>query len=137
MSCPVLWSSSDKSIFKFRAGSDLTSVCLNFALRQTIEILDQLEGDGYSADLFHMNFVPNTNLEALIESCRRTGRLLIIDDSKSVTKFGDLLVAQLAELDLNVQTMILTRRGIPNLSYGAQSDSLEINFANVQKFVKK
>ncbi len=58
----------------------------------------------------------------LVSSCCRTGKLVILDDSKSVAKFGDLLVTALKANGIDFTVLPLTRRGCSAEGYGVTED---------------
>jgi len=122
---PVAARFSGNAIFKYLSGNDITIVCFNFALRQGIEISNQLRSSGIRADLFHANFVPNMDMSTLVESCKRTGKLVIVDDSKTVTKFGDVLVTELTQHGVRTLVRLITRRGCIDTDYGVTSDQFQ------------
>jgi pyruvate/2-oxoglutarate/acetoin dehydrogenase E1 component len=133
---PVLARSSRSAVFKYKSGDDVTVVCYNFALRQGLEFVEQLQSSGLHADLFHSNFIPGMDMEMLIESCRRTGKLVIVDDSKTVTKFGDILVGELSKRGLRTAVNILSRRGSANEDYGVGADQFKIDHDAAKLFVQ-
>lgn len=133
---PLLGRSSDNAVFKYFSGDDVTIVCYNFALRQGVELAKKLLSSGLGVDLFHSNFVPGMKYDMLTESCSRTGKLVIVDDSRTVTKFADILVGELSERKLKVAIQTLTRRGYSGKGYGVSEDQFKINEESVFDFVR-
>jgi len=134
---PVEWHSRDDSLFRYRTGDDATIVSLNFGLRDAIEMDNRLIELGVQSDLFHMNFVPGADLTAVLESCRRTGKLILLDDSKTVTKFGDILISELGQLAVKAQVLSFCRRGCPDEDYGANEDRLIPDFERALEFIRQ
>ena len=124
----------DNAWFKYRSGSDVTLVCHNFALRDGVELAERMSGTGIQSDLFHVNYVPGMDLEPLIESCERSGSLVLLDDSKTVTKFGDALVTELRSRGLSVDVLSLGRRGCNDEDYGASEDRFVPDYDTVRAF---
>jgi len=133
----VEWYSEDDSLFRYRSGDDATIVSLNFSLRDALEMDDRLIDSGVQSDMFHMNFVPGADLTAVLESCRRTRRLVLIDDSKTVTKFGDILIAELGHSTVRTEVLFFCRRGCPDEDYGANEDRLTPDFERALKFIRQ
>ena len=133
---PMVTRSPDNAIYKYMAGSSITIMCYNFSLRKGLEIADQLRLSGISADLFHINFVPRMKLEILVESCARTGKLVILDDSKSAAKFGDMLISELYRRGVRTSIRFLTRRGCPSGEHGVSSDQFQIDHEAVVAFAQ-
>ena len=73
--------------------------------------------------------------ELIVKSCLRTGGLVLLDDSKTVTKFGDALVTKLNALDLSPSVLSIGRRGCIDRDYGAVADQLDIEHESVHQFV--
>jgi pyruvate/2-oxoglutarate/acetoin dehydrogenase E1 component len=132
---PIEWQSSDHAIFRYRSGDDVTIACFNFALRSGVATADQLAKLGAQSDLFHVNFLPGTDMRALRESCARTGRLIVIDDSKTVTKFGDALVADLCACRIDMEVLRLMRRGCPDDGYGVAADQFAVDPDTIVDFL--
>lgn len=128
------WMSADNSVFRYRSGSEATIVSFNFSLRDTLDMHTKLCDEGVQSDLFHMNYIPGTDLEPLVESCRRTGKLIIVDDSKTVAKFSDAIVTRLCLLGIPVKLLPFIRRGCSDDAYGANEDRLLPDFNEALAF---
>ena len=137
LTLPVETSSADDAVFRYRSGDDATIVSFNFALRDAVDMDGKLRAAGVASDLFHVNFVPGMDTSALVESCRRTRKLILVDDSKTVTKFGDALVTELCERDLDVKVLWFTRRGVPDADYGAIEDRFVPDVDRALGFVRQ
>ena len=133
---PIEWQSSDHSIFRYRSGDGVTIACFNFALRSGVSVADHLAAAGIRSDLFHINFVPGADWRAIRESCARTRRLVLIDDLKTVSKFGDALVTELCAGDMPVPVLPLTRRGCGNEDYGVNDDQFALDRNLILEFVR-
>lgn len=87
------------SWFKYQEGQDLTIVCFNFSLPQGKEFAEKLESKGKSATLFSVNNIPHMDWTPLLEDAKRTGCLLIVDDTKSLRSSStELEIVALREL---------------------------------------
>lgn len=127
--------SSDNAVFKYRSGNDVTLVCYNFSLREGAELAEYLSGIGVQSDLFHVNFVPGMDISLLSESCTRTSKIVLIDDSKSVTKFGDTLAMELQSGASGLSVLSLGRRGCSEKDYGVAEDRFVPDYEAVGIFV--
>lgn len=127
--------SSDNAVFKYRAGNDVTLICYNFSLRDGVDLAEHLSGAGVQSDLFHVNFVPGMDISLLTESCARTSKIVLIDDSKSVTKFGDILVREFQSRALEFTALSLGRRGCSAEGYGVAEDRFVLDYEAVRAFV--
>ena len=127
--------SSDGSIFHYHAGNEATIICSGFGLRHGLQLVNALELKGSSIDLFHVNYVPGIILEDILLSCARTGKLIIMDDSKSVNKLGDLIVSTAKEKGIEFKLTVQGRRGISDHEYGVNIDAFTPNIDWLTTFV--
>ena len=127
--------SSDNAVFKYRSGNDVTLVFYNFSLRDGADLAEHLSSIGVQSDLFHVNFVPDMDISLLSESCARTRKIVLIDDSKSVTKFGDMLVRELQACALEFFALSLGRRGCGAEGYGVVEDRFVPDYEAVRVFI--
>ena len=125
---PAEWAADDASAFRYRSGDRATIVCFNFSLRDTLKMDDKLRLQNIESDVFHVNYVPGMNLEPIIDSCRRTGKLIVVDDSKTVTKFSDAIVTELTSKISGTKILQFNRRGCIDEDYGANEDRLLLDF---------
>lgn len=125
----------DGSIFHYRAGNAATVVCTGFGLCHGMQVALALEDIDASVDLFHVNFVQEMDLEEILRSCAITGKLMIIDDSKSVSKLGDLIVNAAKEQNIDFKLMFQGRRGVSNDHYGVNPDEFSPDIKKLIKFV--
>lgn len=70
-------------LFKYRTGTSITIVSFNFALEQCLALADQLQINGASADVFSVSNMTALSFEPISRSVEKTGRLVVIDNSKT------------------------------------------------------
>lgn len=134
---PIEWRAPDNSAFKFRSGDDLTLACFGFSLRDGAALAERLSQDGVESDLMHVNYVPGMDTSAFLDSCARTGRVVLIDDSKSVVKFGDMLVTALSAGGQDAAVLSLGRRGCTAAEYGVAEDRFIPDYDTVLEFARR
>lgn len=134
---PLETHTSDNAIFKYRSGRDLTIACYNFSLRDGVELAAKLSAAGVDSDLFHVNYVPGMDTTMLAESCASTGALVIVDDSKSVAKFGDVLAADLRSRQHDLAVLLLGRRGADPPRIGVAEDRFVPDHDTVLGFARR
>ncbi|MBT8579338.1 hypothetical protein G6646_00085 [Polynucleobacter paneuropaeus] len=126
--------SEDQGVFKYKDGSDLTIVSCTFALRVALEVYEKISKNNVSSSLFHINFLPKMDWDAVISSCTQTGKLLIIDDCRSILRLSDLLLRELAKRGIATKVHFVTKGvGSPN-TYGANSDEIIIDMDAINLF---
>ena len=130
------WIADDSSLFKYKTGDQGTIVSYNFTLADALSINEKLVNDGLGCDLFQANFVPKMDLVPIFESCERTGKLIIIDDSKTVTKFSDQILTQLCANNINVKLLEINRRGLFDDQYGANQDQIDLSIDKFYNFLR-
>ena len=121
----------------YKSGDDITIVSLNFSLRDALDMDVQLYAEEVRSDVFHVNFVPGMDMDPLVKSCAKTRKLIIVDDSKSVTKFSDVLVADLCKYGVTVKLLSFNRRGCSDEEYGANEDRYVPDFDKVLAFSRE
>lgn len=129
--------SADDAVFQYGRGDAATIVSYNFSLRDACDLDGRLRAAGAASDVFHVNFVPGMDTSLLIESSRRTGKLIVVDDSKTVTKFGDALVTELHERGVAFQVLPFVRRGCLDAEYGAIDDRFVPDVERALAFVRR
>ena len=108
-------------------GEDLTVVSLNFAFEQATELMRATEGYGLSASLFSSNSLGEVNWQTVTADAARTGRLVILDDTKSLRSPGHLLA--LDARAAGVTEVIHHRRPLDDAQLRPQADRFEIDCA--------
>ena len=128
--------SSDYSTYQYLDGSDITILCYNFTLRSGLGIANELSEHGFSCSLFHVNYIPTANLDLVIKSCSKTNKLLVIDDSKSVSSICNYHISKLLSIDPQLTTLFLTRKPLSCDEYSVNCDSFAISVDDVLTFIK-
>jgi 2-oxoisovalerate dehydrogenase E1 component len=89
-------------------GSDITVVALAYMVKQTLAACEQL--DGISVELIDPRTVAPLDVSSILESVRKTGRLLIVDESFGPCGIGAEIAAQVVasgfdELDAPIRRL--------------------------------
>jgi 2-oxoisovalerate dehydrogenase E1 component len=80
-----------------REGKDITVVALAFMVAQTLKACQQLDKESVSVELIDPRTVAPLDIEAIVQSVAKTGRLLIVDEAFAPCGIGAEIAAQLAE----------------------------------------
>jgi 2-oxoisovalerate dehydrogenase E1 component len=80
-----------------REGTDATIVGLGSMLRKIIDARETLEKEGLSIEIIDPRTVAPLDIETILRSVVKTGRLLIVDESFAPCGVGAEIAAQLAE----------------------------------------
>ena len=83
-----------------REGSDATVVTLGLHVHRAMEAADELADDGVDAEVIDLRTLVPLDAETVLESVRKTGRLVVVDeDYRSYGVTGEV-IARVAESDL-------------------------------------
>jgi len=99
-----------------RQGSDLTVVALTTMVRQTLEVSDKLAREGVSVEVIDPRTVAPLDMDTIIDSVRRTGRLLVVDETFAPCGIGAEIAAQVMDRafdDLDAPVRRLNGRHVP------------------------
>jgi pyruvate dehydrogenase E1 component beta subunit len=101
-----------------RAGSDLTIVTWSRGVRASLDAAQVLSDRGLSAEVIDLRTLWPWDRDAVLASCARTKRLLVVHEAVQVAGFGAEVAASVAEA-LNIP---VKRLGAPRIPVGyAQS----------------
>jgi pyruvate/2-oxoglutarate/acetoin dehydrogenase E1 component len=96
-------------ILRHCSGSDATIASFNFAYPQAAALRNDLHARGTIASLYSVAGMPVTNWEPIIADARRSGRLILIDDSRSRNRAADRLRAAIADAGIDCRIVPLYR----------------------------
>ena len=80
-----------------RPGTSVTVVAFALMVRKTLEVCEQLEKEGISAELIDPRTVAPLDIDTILESVRKTGRLLVVDETFGPCGIGAEVAAQVME----------------------------------------
>jgi pyruvate/2-oxoglutarate/acetoin dehydrogenase E1 component len=80
-----------------RAGSDVTVVAIGHLVHAALEVAETLEPEGISVEVWDPRTLLPLDRDGLFESVRRTGRLVVFDDSNRTCGYAAELGSLVAE----------------------------------------
>jgi 2-oxoisovalerate dehydrogenase E1 component len=80
-----------------REGRDVTVVALALMVQHTLKAAEQLASEGVSVELVDPRTVAPLDVETILRSVQKTGRLLIVDEAFAPCGIGAEIAAQLAD----------------------------------------
>jgi transketolase len=98
---------------QFTEGKDLTIICLGTAVHDAIKAAESLNG-AVNCDIFSVSSIRPFVPASLIDSIRKTGRVLTIEQHSTHGGVGSLIAELIADNGLGAK---LTRLGIPEGSF--------------------
>lgn len=128
----VVYAQDDNSLFQYAQGDEVTVVCFNFSFSLGLELTARLKEQKIGSSLFTVNFVPLLKWGSIIADVKRTRKVVIIDDSKSINLPAyNLLASILSECKIEKKIM-LTRQYSDEWLYPTP-DELKINYEEIIK----
>ena len=84
-----------------RPGRDVTVVALARMVHLTLSVCDELEKEGISVELVDPRTVLPLDIETILKSVKKTGRLLVVDEGFAPCGFAVDVAAQVADRGFN------------------------------------
>lgn len=80
-----------------RQGTDVTVVAIALMVKKTLEVCEQLAQEGISVEVIDPRTVAPLDIDTIIESVHKTGRLLIVDETFAPCAIGAEIAAQVVD----------------------------------------
>lgn len=119
----------DGTLIRYATGGDVTIVSLNFAYEQGAALFQACQGYGLSASFFSSNALGESDWSAVIGDAARTGRLVILDDTKSLRSPGHILALEARAA--GISEVVHQRRPLDDTQFAPTADRFEIDAANI------
>jgi len=84
-----------------RSGDSVTVVALARMVHLTLSVCDALQKDGITVDLIDPRTITPLDTEAILESLKKTGRLLVVDEAPAHCGFSAEIAAKMADVGFN------------------------------------
>jgi pyruvate dehydrogenase E1 component beta subunit len=99
---------------RLRAGDDATVVATSYMVLEALQALDALAGAGVSADLFDLRVLRPLDVAPIVESVRRTGRLVFVDTGYATYGIGAEVASRVTEACFEALAAAPRRIGLPD-----------------------
>ncbi len=80
-----------------REGTDLTVVALALMVHRSLEVAEKLAGEGISVEIVDPRTVSPLDIDTILQSVAKTGRLLIVDEAFGPCSVASEIAAQIAD----------------------------------------
>lgn len=100
-------------IRKIKKGKDLTIVANGYNLFEVLEIQKILNKDGISFDLFDLNVIQPLDTSSIINSVKKTGRIIVIDSGFKNLGIGSEIISRISETCMEKLKSKPVRIGLP------------------------
>jgi 2-oxoisovalerate dehydrogenase E1 component len=84
-----------------RAGTDVTVVALSLMVHHTLKAAEQLAGENISVEIIDPRTVSPLDVDSILQSVSKTGRLLIVDEAFGPCGFASEVAAHVADAGFN------------------------------------
>ena len=97
------------------AGNDVTVVATSFMVLEAMVAVQVLDKTGVGVDLFDLRVLRPLNLISIVESVKRTGRLLVVDTGPTTYGIGAEICTQITERCFDELKSAPHRIGLPDI----------------------
>jgi 2-oxoisovalerate dehydrogenase E1 component len=80
-----------------RQGTDVTAVAIGFMVNRTLDVAEELQKDGISVEVIDPRSIAPLDIDTILASVHKTGRLIIIDEDFAPAGMGAEISAQITE----------------------------------------
>jgi 2-oxoisovalerate dehydrogenase E1 component len=84
-----------------RVGTDVTVVALSFMVQHTVKAAEQLAAEGVSVEIVDPRTVSPLDIDTILQSVAKTGRLLVVDEAFGPCGFASEIAAHVADAGFN------------------------------------
>ena len=113
---------SEANAAVLREGTDLTVVSYGILINEAIAACKALEASGVSAALIKLNRLDAPDVDVIAQSVRRTGRLLVAEDTAEAGCVGTRILATLAQRGVCLNASALQNLGSGVVPHGSVAD---------------
>lgn len=109
-----------------RSGADATAICYGAMVPRVLAAARQLEAEEISAEVVDLVSLSPLDEDAILESVRRTGRVLIVHEASKTAGFGAEIAARIAEravLNLEAPILRIAADDVP-ISYSLETEAI-------------
>lgn len=85
-----------------REGNDITIVATGYEVVETLKAAEMLENDGVSAEVIDPRTLMPYDSDTILESVRKTGRLLVVDEGFRYCGYGSEIISMVVENAMEV-----------------------------------
>ena len=80
-----------------RSGTDVTALAIGLMVNRTLEVAEELAAEGISVEVIDPRSIAPLDLDAILASVHKTGRLIIVDEDFAPAGMGAEISAQVTE----------------------------------------
>lgn len=116
-----------------KAGKDVTLVSYQFVLHEAIKAAEELEGEGVSVEVIDIRTLYPLDIDTILESVRKTGRLVVAHEAVKFYGPGAEIVASVVEKAFKTLKNMPARIGMPHTPFPVSPPLEDEIFPSVDK----
>jgi 1-deoxy-D-xylulose-5-phosphate synthase len=102
-----------------REGQDFTIVTYGGTVNDVLAASDSVREKGITCDVIKLDFIKPYDFDSVLESVKKTGRLMVVEECVSYGCVGDNIAARLTEEGQSPRRLILKNLGDNFIAHGA------------------
>jgi len=118
-----------------RAGDDITIVAISSMVRKALEAADELEREGINLEVIDPRTISPLDKEIILDSVKKTGRVLIVHEAVKNYGFGAEVAAVIAEEAFDYLDAPIVRIGAPFMPVPFSKEAEEQYIPSTEKIV--
>lgn len=127
---PIVASDPTGHFYQYYQGSDVTIACFNFSLPNGLALREHLLQNGAQSSVYSVNAVLDPECEEVLSDASRTGRLIVVNDTKSRNRSSDRFLVR-AMREYGIERVVVADRNWGQGCYMPWHDQLEINMDEI------
>lgn len=125
-----VFADKDMKFAKYKDGEDATIVSFNFSFPYAWRLGLELEKAGLKPSVFNVSYMTPIDWKLILDSVRKSKKLVVIDDSKSENLSCFSLLAE-ARGKVSLKKDIFVKRKLGDNWLNPVSDAMDINYAEI------
>jgi pyruvate dehydrogenase E1 component beta subunit len=121
---------------RVREGGDVTIVATSYNLLEAIEAADAMAECGVNADLFDLRVLRPLDITPILESVRRTGRLIVLDTGWMLYGIGAEIAARATEACFTALKAAPRRLGLPEYPTPSSRGLIGVFYPNSMRLIE-
>ena len=114
------WNRRDEAVL--REGNDVTVVSYGVLINEALDAADRAAEQGISPEVIKLNTLAPLMAEPVVESVRKTRRLMVVEDCVATGSIGQQLCAALAQAGVAPETVRLCNTGDRFIPHGSVAE---------------
>lgn len=98
-----------------REGTDVTVVTISLSVHHALDVAEKLAGEGISAEVIDLRSIVPLDRAAIVESVRKTGRLVVVDEDYLSYGLSGEVTATVCDVDPGLLTAPVQRVAVPDV----------------------